>query len=53
MDPSLGCKRACKHCVASTVEAAPLPEQIIPKSLVSDRIVIDTVLNKYTAHIPL
>jgi transposase len=46
-------KRACKHCVASTVEAAPLPEQIIPKSLVSDRIVIDTVLNKYTAHIPL
>ncbi len=46
-------KRACKHCLASTVEAAPLPEQIIPKSLGSDRIVIDTVLNKYTAHIPL
>jgi transposase len=46
-------KRACKHCVASTVEAAPLPEQIIPKSVVSDRIVIDTVLNKYTAHSPL
>jgi transposase len=46
-------KRACKHCAESTVEAAPLPEQIIPKSLVSDRIVIDTVLNKYTAHVPL
>jgi transposase len=50
---SLGCKRACKHCAESTVAAAPLPEQIIPKSLVSDRIVIDTVLSKYTAHIPL
>ncbi len=46
-------KRACKHCAESTVEAAPLPEQIIAKSLVSDRIVIDTVLNKYTAHVPL
>jgi transposase len=50
---SLGCKRACKHCAESTVEAAPLSEQIIPKSLVSDRIVIDTILNKYTAHVPL
>ena len=46
-------KRACKCCVQDSVVAAPLAEQIIPKSLVSDRIVIDTVLNKYVAHLPL
>jgi transposase len=46
-------KRACKRCDESTVDSAPLAEQIIPKSLVSDRIVIDTVLNKYVAHLPL
>jgi len=46
-------KRACKHCDEDTVVAAPLAEQIIPKSLASDRIVIDTVLNKYVAHLPL
>ncbi len=46
-------KRACKGCADKGVIAAPLPEQIIPKSLVSDRIVIDTVLSKYTAHLAL
>jgi transposase len=34
-------KRACKSC-AEGVSAAPLPERIIEKSLVSDRVVIDT-----------
>ena len=46
-------KRACKGCADKGVIAAPLPEQVIPKSLVSDRMIIDTVLSKYTAHIPL
>lgn len=32
---------------------APLPKRIIGKSLVSDRIIVDTIVNKYTAHLPL
>ncbi len=46
-------KRVCKVCVESTVIAAPLADAIIPKSLVSDRVVIDTAPNKYVAHLPL
>jgi len=46
-------KRVCKACVESTVIAAPLADAIIPKSLVSDGVVVDTVLNKYVAHLPL
>ncbi len=46
-------KRACKSCEQDGVVAAPLAEQIVAKSLVSDRIVIDTVLNKYVAHLSL
>jgi transposase len=45
-------KRACKSC-AEGVSAAPLPERIIEKSLVSDRVVIDTIVNKYSDHLPL
>jgi len=45
-------KRACKSC-AEGVSAAPLPERIIEKSLVSDRVVIDTIVNKYCDHLPL
>ena len=43
-------KRACKSC-AEGVSAAPLPERIIEKSLVSDRVVIDTIVNKYSDHL--
>jgi transposase len=32
---------------------APLPVRIIVKSLVSDRIVIDTIVGKYADHNPL
>ena len=32
---------------------APLPVRIIDKSLVSDRIIIDTMVNKYAEHLPL
>jgi transposase len=45
-------KRACKGC-AEGVSAAPLPERIIDKGLVSDRMVIDTVISKYSDHLPL
>jgi transposase len=34
-------------------KAAPAPARIIEKSLVSDRVVIDTVVAKYSDHLPL
>src|SRR5664280_3304734 len=46
-------KRACKRCEERGVVAAPLPERIIDKSLVSDRIVIDTIVRKYCDSMPL
>ena len=46
-------KRACKSCDEGGVAAAPLPTRIIDKSLVSDRVVIDTVVAKYSDHQPL
>jgi transposase len=46
-------KRACRHCEESGVAAAPVPERIIEKGLVSDRVVIDTVVAKYSDHQPL
>jgi transposase len=46
-------KRACKRCEEGGVVAAQAPERIIEKSLVSDRVVIDTVVAKYSDHLPL
>jgi len=46
-------KRACKHCEGSGVAAAPVPARIVEKGLVSDRVVIDTVISKYSDHLPL
>jgi transposase len=46
-------KRACKSCEERGVVAAPLPPRIIEKSLVSDRVIIDTVVSKYADHSPL
>jgi transposase len=46
-------KRACKHCEESGVAAAPVPGRIVEKGLVSDRVVIDTVVSKYSDHLPL
>lgn len=46
-------KRACKCCEQGRVAAAPLPARIIDKGLVSDRVVIDTVVAKYSDHVPL
>jgi transposase len=46
-------KRACKSCEERGVLAAPLPPRIIEKSLVSDCMVVDTVVSKYADHCPL
>jgi len=46
-------KRACSHCQQGGVAAAPAPARIIEKGLVSDRVVIDTVVAKYSDHLPL
>lgn len=46
-------KRTCRKCVDSTVVAAPLPERIVEKGLASDRVVIQTVVAKYSDHLPL
>jgi transposase len=46
-------KRACGFCKESGVVTAALPARIIDKSLASDRVVIDTVVAKYSDHLPL
>lgn len=46
-------KRACRSCDAGGVATAPLAARIIDKSLVSDRVVIDTLVAKYSDHLPL
>jgi transposase len=46
-------KRACHGCEQGGVVAAPAPARIIAKGLVSDRVVIDTVISKYSDHLPL
>jgi transposase len=45
-------KRGCGCCHRGVV-TAPAPARIIEKSLVSDRVVIDTVIAKYCDHLPL
>ena len=46
-------KRACRSCEELGVFSAPLPPRIIEKCLASDRIVIETVIDKYCNHTPL
>ncbi len=46
-------KRACRQCAGRSVVAAPLPERIVEKGLVSDRVVVDTIVKKYCDHLPL
>ena len=45
-------KRVCRGCAAG-VSAALLPVRIIDKGLVSDRVVIYTLIAKYSDHLPL
>ena len=46
-------KRTCKCCKGARIVSAPLPVRIIEKGLVSDRVVIDTIIHKYCDHLPL
>src|SRR5512136_1480762 len=46
-------KRACRCCEESGVATAPAPARIIDKGLVSDQVVIDTLIGKYCDHLPL
>jgi transposase len=45
-------KRACP-CGRGGVVTAPVAKRIIEKGLVSDRVVIQTLVNKYGSHLPL
>ena len=46
-------KRACQRCGEGGVAAAPVPARIVEKGLAGDRVVIDTVVAKYSDHLPL
>lgn len=46
-------KRACRRCQQGGVVSAPAPVRIVDKGLVSDRVVIDTIVGKYCDHLPL
>jgi transposase len=46
-------KRACVGCKGAKIVTAPLPARIIEKGLVSDGVVIDTIIRKYCDHLPL
>jgi transposase len=45
-------KRACAVCAQGVITAS-VPERIVEKGLVSDRVVIDTLVAKYSDHLPL
>ena len=46
-------KRTCTECERTKIVTAPLPPRIIEKGLVSDGVVIDTIIRKYCDHLPL
>jgi len=46
-------KRACSNCAQGGVQTAALPARIIEKSIVSDQVIIDTVVAKYCDYVPL
>lgn len=46
-------KRACARCEQQGVATAPAPERIVPRSILSDRMIIDLTVNKYTMSLPL
>lgn len=46
-------KRAGQGCEQGGVVAAPTPERTIEKALVSDRVIVDTLVAKYCDHLPL
>ena len=46
-------KRVCRKCETAGVVTAPVPARIVEKGLASDRVVLDTVVAKYSDHLPL
>jgi transposase len=46
-------KRACRCCQAGTVTMPALAPRIVEKGLASDRVVVETVVAKYSDHLPL
>jgi transposase len=46
-------KRACRQCKEHGVRTAAAPERIAPKSLLSDRVIIDLLVAKYCESLPL
>ena len=46
-------KRACRDCEERGVATAPLPERIVAKSVLSDQMIIEAVVAKYCASLPL
>jgi hypothetical protein len=46
-------KRACRQCEEQGVSTAPVPQRIIEKSLVSDQVLLDTIVAKYCDSLPL
>jgi len=46
-------KRVCRQCETAGVAVAPAEAHIVDKGLVSDRVVLDTVVAKYSDHVPL
>lgn len=46
-------KRACRACEEQGVQTAPVPERIVAKSVLSDQVIIEAVVGKYCASLPL
>jgi len=46
-------KRVCRCCEAGSVTMPPLRARIVEKGLASDRVVVETVVAKYSDHLPL
>lgn len=46
-------KRACKCCEEQGVKVAPVAERIVPKSILSDGMIVDTIVAKYCDSKPI
>jgi transposase len=46
-------KRACRCCQTGGVQMPPLEPRIVEKGLASNRVVVETVVAKYSDHLPL
>lgn len=46
-------KRACRKCEEQGVQTAAAPERILPKSIFSDAVILDFVVDKYDSSLPL